>query len=98
MEQWLFYGLGIIVAVVGYFLRQKDEAQAKQIATLWIKHDEDAEKLQNLELRIASEHYVKRELDGKFDRLDASIRDGLEGLGKKFDKLSDAMMAHISSK
>ena len=64
-----------MVAIIGYFLRQKDAAQEKQITALWEKHDDDANKLEALRLQIASEHYVKRELDEKFDRLSGLLMD-----------------------
>lgn len=89
---------GGIASVVWWLLRQKDEAQAKQIEvqegnieTLFRKHDEDAKRLQDLELEIAKNHYLKNELDAKFDRMEAAFREGLGQLGAKFDKLADAI-------
>jgi len=90
---------------IGYLLRQKDADQQRQLEelqrqkdALWEKHDEDAERLQELELKIASEHYVKRELDGKFDKLESAITGGLNSLGERFDKLANAMTEHLHRK
>jgi len=90
---------------IGYLLRQKDADQQRQLEelvrqkdALWEKHDEDAERLQALELKIASEHYVKRELDGKFDKLESAITGGLNSLGERFDKLASAMTEHLDRK
>lgn len=92
-----------LLAIIAYFLRQRDDAQARQleaqahqIAVLFAKHDEDANKLQLLELKVASEHYVKPELDGKFDKLERTFSDGLKELGSKFDNLATVLVEHIT--
>lgn len=89
-------GIMLMVGIIGWFLRQKDEAQAKQISALWLKHDEDAAALADLKERIAREHYVKAELDARFQRLEDAFRDGFNELGQKLDKLTDVMLQHIS--
>ncbi len=85
-----------MVAVIGWFLRQKDEQQAKAIALLFQKHDEDVDALSDLKERIAREHYVKGELDARFQRLEDAFKTGFHELGAKIDKLADAMMAHLT--
>lgn len=85
-----------IVAVLWWLLRQKDAAQARQIEQLFQKHDEDAKALQDLRVEIAKTHYVKDELDARFDRLETTFRDGFGNLGQKFDRLSEALTNHIS--
>ncbi len=96
MPDWLIQGgiLGL-VSIVMWFLREKDEAQAKQIALLFLKHDQDADALADLKERIAREHYVKGELDTRFKRLEDAFTHGFTELGAKIDKLADAMMAHM---
>lgn len=89
LGMWFF---GAIGTVLWYLLRQKDAKQQKDIELLWTKHDEDAQRLADLSLEIAKKHYERPELDGKFDRLDASIRDGLRELGNKFDRLAEALI------
>lgn len=84
-----------VLGIIGWFLRSKDEAQAKQIALLFLKHDDDAAALSELKERIAREHYVKGELDVRFQRLEDAFTHGFTELGMKIDKLADAMMAHI---
>lgn len=91
-----FAGVMLMVGIIGFFLRQKDEAQAKQISTLWAKHDEDAMALSELKERIAREHYVKAELDARFQRLEDAFRTGFNELGGKLDKLTDVMVQHLA--
>lgn len=95
--KWLIEGL---LAVLWWLLRQKDISQGKalddqqnQINLLFKKHDTDVAELQALKLQIASQHYVKGELDTKFDRLESSFREGLRDLGDKFDSLSQALLS-----
>jgi len=85
-----------MVAIIGFFLRQKDEAQAKQINALWSKHDEDAMALSDLKERIAREHYVKAELDARFQRLEDAFRTGFNDLGGKLDKMTDVIVQHLA--
>lgn len=87
---------GGVATVLWWLLRQKDAAQSRQIDLLFSKHDEDAKALQDLRVQIASQHYVKSELDNKFDRLETTFREGFGSLGKKFDKLSDALTQHVA--
>lgn len=86
---WIF---GAIASVLWYLLRQKDAKQQADIDMLFKKHDEDAQRLSDLSLEIAKKHYERPELDGKFDKLESSIRDGLKELGSKFDRLAEALM------
>ena len=92
-----FAGVMLMVGIIGFFLRQKDEAQAKQISTLWAKHDEDAMALSELKERIAREHYVKAELDARFQRLEDAFRTGFNELGGKLDKLTDVVVQHLAN-
>lgn len=85
-----------MVAVIGWFLRQKDEQQAKSIALLFQKHDEDAANLAALRLEIAKEHYLKHELDARFVSLENTFKHGMHDLGAKFDKLSEILIAHVT--
>lgn len=86
------WGFGAVGSVLWYLLRQKDAKQQDEITMLWKKHDEDSDRLTDLSLEIAKKHYERTELDGKFDRLDSSIRDGLKDLGNKFDRLAEALI------
>lgn len=107
--------LGIlIVPAFAYLLNKKDEAQEEKINAhgdsiklLFKKHDDDAAALVLLQRQIDKEHYVKPELDARFQSLDsrlqsleATFRAGLHELsvelGGKFDNLSEALVAHIS--
>lgn len=81
-----------MIGGIGWFLRNKDEFQAKQIALLFMKHDDDAKALQDLRIQIASNHYVKQELDARFDRLESAFKQGFADLGGKFDRLSERLL------
>ena len=99
-----------IGTVLWWLLRQKDSAQqaqldalraliagqAEQITLLFRKHDDDAQRLADLELKIAERHYQKQELDSKFDRLEASFQVGLDRLGAKFDRLADTLLSRVN--
>jgi hypothetical protein len=87
---------GGIFTVLWWLLKQKDEKQESSIKILFEKHDEDARKLDELKLEIARQHYVKPELDAKFDRLELSIKDGMHELGDKFDKLATVLIKRES--
>lgn len=69
--------------------------QEQQIAALFDKHDIDAAELVKLKYDIAKEHYVKGELDLRFDKLEASFTKGFDSLGDKFDKLADTLVDHM---
>lgn len=84
--------LGIVVAVVGYLLAQRDARQADQIKDLYDKHTKDADRLNDLELEIARNHYPKAEvtalftefksyLNERFDRIEQAV--GVERRGAK---------------
>jgi uncharacterized protein HemX len=94
-SEFLLLSISGVGTVLWYLLRQKDEQQAEQIKLLFKKHDEDAEELRKLQLQIAQQHYVKGELDVKFDKLEGAFRDGFSALGAKFDELGRALMQHI---
>ncbi|MCG3177619.1 MAG: hypothetical protein MOGMAGMI_02593 [Candidatus Omnitrophica bacterium] len=73
----------------------RDAKQDSNIALLFSKHDADVSALQDLRLQIARDHYQKEELDARFTRLEAAFQKGFDDLGKKFDRLSDALMQHM---
>ena len=81
-----------LFTVMWWLLRQKDEKQESAIKILFDKHDEDSRRLDDLKLEIARQHYVKQELDVKFDRLDLSIKTGMHELGEKFDNLATVLI------
>lgn len=60
--------IGVVVSVIGYLLSRKDTAQEAQIYELYHKHEEDAARLQALEIRIAGSHYQKPEVDRLLDK------------------------------
>lgn len=97
METWMLQAFIVgLVGVIGYFLRQKDTEQGQKIDKLFALHDKDADRLVTLELKIAQEHYVKPELDARFTELKFAIKESMDVLGNKFDKLSDILITHIA--
>ena len=90
--------IGGLVAVISWALKQKDEAQGRQITALWTKHDEDAKALAELKERIAREHYLKHELDSRFESLELSFREGMRDLGGKMDKLTETLIQTLERK
>lgn len=98
----LLFVLGVIFAIIGWLLRNKDAAQEEKIKdqaaliqTLFLKHDEDARRLDDLKLEIARKHYVKDELDMRFDRLETTTRIGFDKLTAEFKELARALLDHI---
>ena len=90
--EFILAGLGVFFTVLWYLLQQKDAKQQKDIELLWTKHDLDAKELELLKLQIASQHYVKSELDSKFDRMEETFKDGFKSLGMKVDHLTTTLI------
>lgn len=61
--------VGAFFSVVGYLLMAKDAAQESRIVLLFAKHEEDAAKLQTLEVKIADTHYQKTDVNRLVDSL-----------------------------
>jgi uncharacterized protein HemX len=87
--------LAALIAVVWALLKKKDSDQETQIKLLFAKHDEDAKALQELRVQIAEKHYVKTELDSKFDKLEVTIKESFKELSIEFRALSAALLDHI---
>ena len=103
--------LGIlIVPAFAYLLNKKDSSQEqqltalkdlneklqKQIDLLFKKHDDDVAALNSLQLQIAKEHYLKHELDQRFQSLETTFRQGFDGLSTEFKELSRILIAHVT--
>ena len=84
--------IGGIFVVLWFLLRQKDAQQEERIKLLFEKHDADAARLDDFKLEIAQKHYIRPELDARFDKLETSIRSGMNDLGSKFDRLSEVLI------
>lgn len=89
--------LTILLSVVGWLLANKDAKQAKEIELLFRKHDADVEALNTLRLEIAKEHYLKHELDARFQSLQDTVRLEMRGLGDKFDKMTDVLVKQLGN-
>lgn len=93
-NDYIILGLTIAIALFGWLLQQKDTARQADIARLFELHDKDAKRLDEFELDTARRHYVKEELDNRFEKLDRTITLGLDKLGDKMDRLSGVLLKH----
>ncbi len=78
----------IVGAVFVYLLNKKDSAQESDIQILYEKHDEDANRLRDLELKVAQNHYQKMEVDAILDRFKSYLDD-------RFDRLEKSILNKI---
>lgn len=92
-----------VFSVLWWLLKDRDakqqkelDAQRQSIGLLFDKHDKDVSALEALKLQIASQHYVKGELDAKFDRLESAISIGFKGFGDQIEKLTNLLINHIT--
>lgn len=85
----------MLIGLVGWLLSNKDAKQAEEIAILFKKHDDDAAALAALRIEIAKEHYLKHELDSRFQSLEQAIKESSHTLGLKFDHLAETLVAHL---
>jgi len=90
-----FYAITGLFGVIFWFIRERMSFLDKQIALLFIKHDDDVDRLVQLEQRISREHYVKGELDNRFQRLEDAFSKGFNDLGNKLDKLATILTDHM---
>lgn len=101
----MFVG-GVLISIIGWFLRAKDAQQEremqqmrehydKQIAALWVKHDADASRLEELVRHIDRAHYTREELDKRFDKLETSLTAAINSVGLRIDKLHATIELHI---
>jgi hypothetical protein len=108
-QEWIIPAVGVFLTVLGYLLKQKDDKQQKEldllktefrdsVETLWVKHDADAKELDTLKLQIAQQHYVKSELDAKFDRMEDTFREGFKDMSNKFEHLSQVLLNTLQEK
>jgi hypothetical protein len=88
--------LTLLFSVIGWLLSNKDAKQAREIEILFKKHDDDAAALAALKLEIAKEHYLKHELDARFQQLDTTFREGFDGLRSEFKELARVLISHIT--
>lgn len=93
----------ILIGLVGWLLADKDTKQQKEIAELqatckllFKKHDDDAAALVLLQRQIDKEHYVKPELDARFQSLESTFREGFASLKSEFRELAQLLMAHVT--
>ncbi len=84
--------LFLLMSIIGYFLKQKDEQQEKQISARWAKHDEDVKMLAALKERVDRDYYAKTEADTKFQAMREEMRESFHKLEAKMDNLIQAVL------
>src|ERR1022692_4703120 len=97
-SDWIKTGMVVVsglFTVLWWLLKQKAEQHEKEMTKLWDKYDTLKESLQRHQVCIAEDHYKKPELDNKFGKLEKDIKDGFEGIGDKFDKMTKSLVDHI---
>lgn len=87
--------LGAVFTVLWWMMKEKDKATQRNIEKLWEEHEKDAKRLQEVELEIAKHHYIKSELDEKFDELKIEIKDGLHNLSEQLKSFTSATIELI---
>jgi hypothetical protein len=76
--------VGIIVIPIGYLLARKDAQQAEFIKDLYEKHQQDAEKLADLNLKLVGQYYDRAAIDTLFINFKAY-------LNERFDRIEKAI-------
>ncbi len=76
-----------VLALVVGLLANQNRLQQKSIDLLFSKHDELWQRVDAHKLYIAENHYQKRELDAKFDRIEGFLRNGFDALSTKIDHM-----------
>ncbi len=89
--------ISFVFAIIGWLLSNKDKKQAEEIDTLFKLHKEDADKLSALQIYIAGQHYERKDLDLKFDKLETSISKGFDGLREDVRDMTKALHEHLSN-
>ena len=103
VESWMIeLGITGLVTLIGYLLKQKDNAQekliedqAKLIADLYTKHNLDVDRLHNLEIQLAQNHYQKGELNLILGEVRDTFKAGVSELSFKLDQLNTSFLNHI---
>ena len=93
----------VILFLIGLYLAAKDHAHDSEIKELkmsirelWTADVKDVSDLRDLREVVAGRHYERDELDAKFDKLETTFKDGFKDMGGKFDRMTDAMLAHLA--
>lgn len=86
---------GIVFSIIGWLLSNKDKRQGEEIAKLFLLHDEDSKELRRLEREIDKDHYPKSELDIRFDKFDASVKEGFKSLSADIKELTKTLHDHV---
>lgn len=95
--------IALLVGVLGWLLANKDAKQADEIEDLratcrllFKKHDDDVAALVLLQRQIDKEHYIKPELDARFQSLESTFREGFNGLRAEFKELARVLVDHVT--
>ena len=104
VEPWMVeLGITCLVGLIGYLLKAKDTSQekliddqAKLIADLYAKHNADVQRLHDLELQIAQNHYPKNELNLLLGEIRDTFKLGFNDMATKLETLNNNFFSHIA--
>ena len=88
--------ISFVFAIIGWLLSNKDKKQAEEIDKLFQLHKEDADKLSALQIYIAGQHYERKDLDLRFDKLETSISKSFDALREDVRDMARALHENIN--
>ena len=81
------YVVGVLLGIIGYLLKKKDDEQGEFIKDLYLKHEDDMKALQSLSIKLAERHYEKPELDALFKLTRDTMKEGFGELKSSIERL-----------
>ena len=91
-NDYIILGLSVSIGLLAWLFQQRDAARQSEIKLLFEKHDQDAKRLEDLQLEIARQYYVKPEIDSRLDR----ITIGIDRLSAEIKELTEAVLRRRS--
>jgi len=93
MEQIISGVVAAVFALLWYLLKRKDEAQERHINILFAKIHDSETKVGDLRLEIAKDHYLKDEVERRFEKLEKTFKEGFEAINMRLEKLTDILQS-----
>ena len=87
-NDYIILVLTLFTTLMAWLFQQRDAARQSEIKLLFEKHDQDAKRLEDLQLEIARQYYVKPEIDSRLDR----ITSGIDRLSTEIKELTEAVL------
>lgn len=76
---------------IGMRLDKTADGLKGSIIDLYGKHEADVARLSEVEIKLASRHYEKSELDARFDRMEHNLGARLDKIAERLDKIADKL-------